>query len=580
MAMIWTQNEQSGFNRTGSAPAYLSPSQAVRAERIRQARLLYDGKHRAYYLDEARTQFNFPQMRAGDRIIRPYLTYNLLGLISNKSADLLVGQAPVMLAESDRQQAALDDLVERSGMHAVLIGLGVNASAEGEAFLEAVEYDGEAHLREVDGQYIYPAGQLRPDGQYDAYQRFETEAKMLLVSTYRRGSIDRELWKLGDSGEKVSRLDVNLWPHRTLVWGDTVKTGMKANLITWIPNLMLRGKPVSDYDGGLDLQDKVNAANTQIARVLAKHADPRMAFPASAFDKDGNIRSDNDAIAVSESGEAPSYITWSGELEAAMKDRAFAVNALLIKSEMSPVLLGLKEGAAPDAYKKVRLEAFNALSKAQRKSLYFAHGLRLALVAAQQLENTLGGNSGYPIGPISVQLRDGIPIDEKEQADTISTLRSANAISRARMVAMLIADPAGQKQEMSELEAESFNQTVEAWEKAKATAEPAVPQADTSKMPVPQGDQQVEVSEAAVLNGAQITAATAIVTAVAAGEMPRDAGLGQLEVLFNLTTEQANKIMGKAGTSVPTTPNPRPNVTGGDAAGLNAGVSGEEIFNG
>lgn len=60
-------------------------------------------------------------------------------------------------------------------------------------------------------------------------------------------------------------------------------------------------------------------------------------------------------------------------------------------------------------------------------------------------------------------------------------------------------------------------------------------------------DQNVKVAEDAVLSGSQITAATAIVTAVATGELPRDAGIGQLVVLFNLTKEQAEQIMGSAG---------------------------------
>jgi phage gp29-like protein len=59
--------------------------------------------------------------------------------------------------------------------------------------------------------------------------------------------------------------------------------------------------------------------------------------------------------------------------------------------------------------------------------------------------------------------------------------------------------------------------------------------------------QQAEVLPELVLNGAQIQAAIAIVKSVAMGEMPRDAGIGQLQVLFNLKSEQAESIMGSAG---------------------------------
>lgn len=114
------------------------------------------------------------------------------------------------------------------------------------------------------------------------------------------------------------------------------------------------------------------------------------------------------------------------------------------------------------------------------------------------------------------------------------------------------------------------------------------PTSDPSKMSDPSGvldqglpadpaagpvKQDVKVATAAVLNGAQITAATAIVTAVAAGEIPRDSGVGQLMVLFNLTKEQAEQIMGSAGTGAPTTPNPKPD---GAGDGSDSSAGGEE----
>jgi hypothetical protein len=68
-----------------------------------------------------------------------------------------------------------------------------------------------------------------------------------------------------------------------------------------------------------------------------------------------------------------------------------------------------------------------------------------------------------------------------------------------------------------------------------------------------------------VLNGAQISAAVDIVTKVTAGDMLRDSGLGMLQIMFNLTLDQAEKIMGSAGTKTPTTPNPKP-----------AGAAGED----
>lgn len=72
---------------------------------------------------------------------------------------------------------------------------------------------------------------------------------------------------------------------------------------------------------------------------------------------------------------------------------------------------------------------------------------------------------------------------------------------------------------------------------------------------------RLQTTQATVLNGAQVTAATAIVIAVAAGQIPRNAGIGQLMVLFNLTNAQAEQVMGSAGTKTPTIANPRPDLT-------------------
>lgn len=92
---------------------------------------------------------------------------------------------------------------------------------------------------------------------------------------------------------------------------------------------------------------------------------------------------------------------------------------------------------------------------------------------------------------------------------------------------------------------------------------PPAPSRDDSADPgapaVKKGAQQeIQVERDAVLNGAQITAATAIVAGVAAGTLPRDAGIGQLTVLFNLSPAQADQMMGSAGKGVATNPNPNP----------------------
>ncbi|QOV87413.1 phage portal protein [Humisphaera borealis] len=481
---VWVHTTGTDYNnaRAGGYGAFLTDDQQARLERLRQARLLYDGRHREYFLDEGRTQFDFPLVRAGDRQVRMYLTCNVLGLISLKGADLLFGQEPLLVADNAAQQNALARLGERSNLHSLLYACAVDASYEGETFLEACVHEREVHLRQVPADEIFPVGRPGPDSQYNAYARYRirnagtdsSPLHLLLEVLYLPGRIERRCYQLDDDGGR-REVELSSWiagtashdaqsdgtavssysttpPRQTgVTLAPVTRTGIPFPTITWIPNQLVRCCPVSDYDGAIELQDALNAKNSQVGRVLLKHADPRMVFPEEAFTADGNVRSDHEVFAFSDAKKIPQYITWNAELGHAMADRAFVLNQLLVRTETSPVLLGLKEGAAPDAYRKVRLESFNSLTKAARKAAYWKAGIRRAIAVAQMLENTLPGVR-YPQRPIGVTLRDGIPQDDKDTADRLSVLRAAGLISLQRAVEEQLGDPAAVQRELQRLE--------------------------------------------------------------------------------------------------------------------------------
>lgn len=457
---VWVYTTGSDFNapRAGGYGGFLSDEQQTRLERLRQARLLYDGRHREYFLDEGRTQFDFPLVRAGDRNVRMYLTYNVLGLISLKSADLLFGQEPLIVADNDAQQQSIARLIERSNLHRLLYGCAVDASYEGECFLETCLYGGRVYLRQAPADEIFPVGQPGPDGQYAACMRYRvrnagTESApvhLLLEVCYLAGRIERRCFQIDDEGGR-REVGLHCWNGDNAAELSAVThTGVALPTLVWIPNHLVRCCPVSDYDGAIELQDALNAKNSQVGRVLMKHADPRMVFPEEAFGDDGNIRADHEVFAFTDPKKLPQYITWNAELAHAMADRAFVLNQLLVRTETSPVLLGLRQGAAPDAYRKVRLEAFNSLTKAGRKAAYWKAGIRRAVAVAQMLENTLPGVR-YPQHPIGVTLRDGIPQDDKDTADRLAVLRGAGLISLQRAVEEQLGDPAAVEREMTRL---------------------------------------------------------------------------------------------------------------------------------
>jgi hypothetical protein len=451
---------------SAGVPAFLPAADRARLERIRQARMLLDGRHREYFLDEGRTQFDFPQVRVGGRLHALYLTYNVLALISLKGADLLFGEEPILRAAHADHQASLDALAHRCGLQRLLYACALDASAEAECFLETCVHGGQVYLRQVPADEIFPVGSVGPDGQYEAYIRRklrnagtdESPLWLLLEVTYFPGRIERRCFVVDPEHENRTQVGLESWGGeseisnpKSQVLLPVTHTWIAQNTITWIPNLLIRGNPVSDYDGAIELQDALNAKNSQVGRVLLKHSDPRLAFPEELFDPQGNTRTDHDVYAFQDPNRLPQYITWNAELQHAMADRAFILNQLLVRTETSPALLGLKEGAAPEAYKKVRLESFNSLAKAGRKAAFWKAGLRRALSVAQDLENLLPGYPRYSRGPIAVQLRDGIPLDELERAQRLAVLRGAGLISVERALEEELQDPSAVQKELARL---------------------------------------------------------------------------------------------------------------------------------
>lgn len=463
---VYTTGDRFNAHRKGELPSFLTPADRDRLERIRQARLLYQGKHREYYLDEDRTQFDFPLSRAGVREQRMYMTYNALKLISKKSADLLFGQDALIRVDDDVQQASLSALADRTNIAQRLYNAAVDCGYEGEAFIEACAKSGQVYLRAMDAAEMFPLGEVGPDGQYEAYVRRQLEMvpgsernpiHLLLETAYTPGLIQRRVWQLDEHGAKKLQLTLDNWPIKPAAGAllPEERTGIAMNTITWIPNELDHGKPVSDYDGLIELQDELNSKQTQIARVLAKHSDPRLAAPETVADNRGGLHYQGEVFFFRSKDEIPSYITWNAELEHAFKDRSFTLQGLLITSETSPVLLGLKEGAAPTAYRTLRLEAHNSLTKAQRKATNWKPGVRRALTVCQALENTIPGSLAYAVTPIAVEMRDGIPVDEQDQADTLATLRGAKLLSVEGGLERLLNDRAAVAKEKSRLDAET-----------------------------------------------------------------------------------------------------------------------------
>ena len=235
-------------------------------------------------------------------------------------------------------------------------------------------------------------------------------------------------------------------------------TGVAQNTITWIPNLLIRGNPVSDYDGAIELQDALNAKNSQVGRVLLKHSDPRLAFPEELFDEQGNVRSDHEVFAFHDPKRLPQYITWDAELQHAMADRAFILNQLLVRTETSPVT------ARAERRRRARGVQEGPPGKFQQSLESRAQGGVLESRVAPGAGRRAGAGerhspaaARYERGPLGIQLRDGIPLDELDRAQRLAVLRGAGLISVERALEEELQDPSAVAKELARLEGEAVD---------------------------------------------------------------------------------------------------------------------------
>jgi len=462
-----------GYGARAPKVSYLSDAQNCRMERMRVARLLWKGNHRQAYLTERRSQFDFPEMEVQGFVWWPYLTFNCLKLISTTMADLLLLEDPSLTTADEDVQTAIDDLKIRSDFDRVCYDAVRGSSWSSEGMVEILRWDGQVYVQDVRPSEVFPIGDRQPDGQYASYNRYATalttESKprrVLLISTYLPGSITRKCCLIGDDGKPQGDAGLALWPTKRPDGSDLLPeegTGIEWNTIVWMANEMDEGKATSDYDGLIELQDSLNAKQTQIARVIAQHADPAVAFPEMAADPDGNIRTRKKMFFYRSKDEIPQYITWNAELSAAIEDRDFALTSLLIAAELPPGLLGLDKGGAPDSARKLRLQAGKGLARAKRKAKFVRPFIRTAAETALMMINAGSrvkiAMPGDGFG-LAVDLHDGLPIDDLDQAQTIALLTGGKpTMSVERGVELQIADPEAREKEIGLLKSNQAEAT-------------------------------------------------------------------------------------------------------------------------
>lgn len=465
---VWL-NEHLGGSASLTGPAYLPAGAIERLECIRQARMLYRGQHYQYFVGDRRTRYDFPTRKVGGVSVTPYVQMNLLRLITRKTVDLIVGEAPIIKIEraSGMPDSSLTELWQTIGgqsmVHLLLIDALTATSWAGVSYIEAVRFDGRVYLRRHPSGLIVPEGELQPDGQYPVYAKYtehrvDDKNSLLLIERWSKGMIRRELLSIDQRGVVLRSLPLERWPafavkappaeEQTEVADNTMVAVFNESSEDDQGNIVVG---VSDYDGLVGLQDTVNSKFTGMVRVIDDNIDPTLTLPVGAADSTGGSRVRFKTIFLEPGEQAPGYLVYNAPLDSAIKDRVEVVNVMLILAEMSPSLLGIKNDAAVDSARKMRLAAAPAIARGKRTSVR----IRPAIEKAIGIALALSARTSQIAANVSVEFRDGLPIDDGELATTISTLRSSGVMSREAALELRFGgDRVAIEEELKRLDAE------------------------------------------------------------------------------------------------------------------------------
>jgi len=461
---LW--NYTQGYGATAPKLAYLTDAQNARLERIRISRMLWQGKHRKAYLEEKRTQFDFGPLRAQGQVITPYVTLNLLRLVSTTLTDLLLGAQPLLkVDEAGRggRQTTLDDLAKRADLSRVFYDAACQASWAGEAVCEVVRWARQVYIRNVSPSEVFPLGERNPDGQYTSYRRFataktteNTPRDILLETTYSPGRLQRQAFVL-DGSSKTRDADLSLWPNKNPDGSNLLPdqpTGIDWCTMVWMANELDEDSPRSDYDGLIEIQDEFNHAHTALAVVIAKNLNPKWAISPVNAGPDGDLSARKDVFYFHNPDQIPRAITFDAKFAEAMANREFVLDLFCVTAEIPPTLLGIKRDATANSARQWRLMATKALARANRKSTFVKPFMRTALDTALAME-AAGMATSVVVPRAAVDLQDGLPVDDLDQANTLSILTGGKAVcSVKRAVQLQLPDPEAADAELGQLDDE------------------------------------------------------------------------------------------------------------------------------
>lgn len=408
------------------------PAETERLVRYNQNRLLFEGKH-----DQVFDQW--VKLLRDDKQATLEIILNWHKRLSTLWADLLLGEAPRISAHTkdSPEQMTLERLIRDNHLYNTAYEVALDVSRYGTGLLK-IRFDKRAII-EIQQPGIWylvvaPANIRETVAQVLAYV-YEVEEAGMFGQRHKRQYLKTELHEKG----KITTTTHYLKDGKIDVVKEQTETSTGIDEFLIIPvNNVLTSDRIMGKDDYIDLDGLVQELEiraAQISRILDKHADPNMYGPDTALEQntktgEWDFRGGGKYFPVGPGDTSPGYVTWDGHLEAAFKQIDLLMEQLYVLSETSSAAFGqLKSGMAESGTALRRL-MLAPLAKVNRLRMRFDPALKKALKVASELEVAQGMRGATKLELIDISWQDGLPADEKEQAEIMSMLVQNGLISR------------------------------------------------------------------------------------------------------------------------------------------------------
>jgi len=408
------------------------PDEAERLSRYNQNRLLFEGKHEQVFAQ-------WVKLLRDDQQATLEIILNWHKRLSTLFADLLLGEPPRITAgnKNSPEQTTLERLTQDNQLHNTAYEVALDVSRYGTGLFK-IRFDQRAIIETQQPGIWYlvvAADNIRETlAQVLAYV-YEVEEMGMFGRRHKRQYLKTELHEKGKITTTTQYLKdgkIDAVKEQT-----EISTGVDEFLIVPVNNVLTSDR-IMGKDDYIDLDSLIQELEirvAQISRILDKHADPNMYGPDAALVQDSKtgewlFRGGGKYFPVGQGETPPGYFTWDGQLEAAFKQIDLLMEQLYVLSETSAAAFGqLKSGMAESGTALRRL-MLAPLAKVNRLRMRFDPALKKVLKLAAELEAAQGMRGAVKFESIDIAWQDGLPGDDKEQAEIHSILVQSGLISR------------------------------------------------------------------------------------------------------------------------------------------------------